>query len=755
VDPLRHFREVWAVDFEFAAPPGHRPTPLCVVARELRSNRLVRQWLDGVPPGAPPYLAGPDSLLVAYYASAEWGCHLALGWPLPARVLDLFAEFACLTSGARPPHGRGLLGALAYFGLPALDAAEKAEMRDLAARGGAYFEAERAALLDYCQTDVDSLARLLPAMAPRIDVPRALLRGRYTIAAARMEWSGVPIDPDAMTRLRDSWVRIKARLVAAVDEGYGVFVPAGRELDPATRFGAAVLDAAREWGADPYALAEAAKMISESERHAGAARLEAVRAARSASGLSANRMERYLAAGKDADSVYGLDVTARELAGMYPDLGLGAGYDPEGPDPDYAGPLWGLLSAPDPVPRPKYDPSVIREAAELVGTATTQHLWPLQFSTSRWADYLRRVGIPWPRRQDGELALDDATFREMARLYPIEVGPIRELRHALGQLRLNELAVGPDGRNRVLLSMFGSKTGRNQPSNSKFIFGTSCWLRSLIRPGPGRAVAYVDWSAQELGIAAALSGDPRLKDAYGSGDPYLWFGKFAHLLPAEATKATHGPDRDRFKIVMLGVLYGLSEVGLARRLNISPAHGRQLLDLHRETFRRFWQWSDGIQDQAVLSGELRTVFGWRVRVGPETKATSLRNFPMQASAGEMLRLAACLATERGIGVCCPVHDAFLIEAADDRIEDTVRDMQEVMCVASEWVLPGFPLRTDAKVVRYPDRYGDARGRGMWETVAGILAEVAPDDMTPITGDRAPPSPVIPPPSLISSSSIPL
>ena len=69
-----------------------------------------------------------ETLFVAYYSSAEWGCHLALGWPMPLRVLDLYAEFCCLTSGTRPLHGRGLLGALAHYSLPALDAAEKAEM---------------------------------------------------------------------------------------------------------------------------------------------------------------------------------------------------------------------------------------------------------------------------------------------------------------------------------------------------------------------------------------------------------------------------------------------------------------------------------------------------------------------------------------------------------------------------------------------------------------------------------------------------
>ena len=90
----------------------------------------------------------------------------ALGWPMPARILDLFTEFRCLTNGLSVPCGNGLLGALAYYGLGGIAAAEKADMRDLAIRGGPFTPAEREALLDYCQTDVDSLGRLLPAMLP-------------------------------------------------------------------------------------------------------------------------------------------------------------------------------------------------------------------------------------------------------------------------------------------------------------------------------------------------------------------------------------------------------------------------------------------------------------------------------------------------------------------------------------------------------------------------------------------------------------
>ncbi len=110
----RYYREVWAVDFEFTAPPGERPHPLCVAARELLSGRLHTAWLEDTAP-APWWSRGPDTLTVAYYASAEMTCHLALGWPFPSRLLDLYAEFRALTCGRTVPCGHGLLGALAYF----------------------------------------------------------------------------------------------------------------------------------------------------------------------------------------------------------------------------------------------------------------------------------------------------------------------------------------------------------------------------------------------------------------------------------------------------------------------------------------------------------------------------------------------------------------------------------------------------------------------------------------------------------------
>src|SRR5438309_989200 len=113
------------------------------------------------------------------------------------------------------------------------------------------------------------------------------------------------------------------------------------------------------------------------------------------------------------------------------------------------------------------------------------------------------------------------------------------LRHALSEMRLNELAVGSDGFNRCMLSVFRSETSRNQPSNTRYIFGPSVWLRFLIQPSPGYGIAYIDWQQQEFGIAAALSRDPLMLEAYRSGDPYLAFAKQAGAAPPHATKASH------------------------------------------------------------------------------------------------------------------------------------------------------------------------------------------------------------------------
>jgi hypothetical protein len=568
------FREIWAVDFEFIAKPGERPVPACLVARELRTGRELRIWQDDLRDlRLPPYPTGPDTLFVAYYASAELGCHLALGWPMPARVFDCFTEFRCLTNGRKLYAGAGLLGALVYYGLDSIGAEEKREMRELILSGGPWSHDERRVILDYCASDVRALEALLPCIWKDVSrkpmgLEHALLRGRSMAAASRMEWHGVPIDVPTLERLREHWAQIQDRLIAAVDADYGVY----------------------------------------EGRH---------------------------------------------------------------------------------------------------------------FRQSRFAAWLVRNRIPWPRTHTGALALDRDTFREMGRGYP-QVAALRELRHTLAEMRLNDLAVGADGRNRCLLSAFRARTSRNQPSNTRFIFGPSTWLRGLIKPPPGYALAYVDFASQEVAIAAALSGDAALMAAYESGDVYMAFARQAGLAPEGATKATHKAVRDQCKAVVLGTQYGMGEVSLAKRIGQSPAHARRLLTAHRRTYPDFWRWSDAAVDVAMLHGRIGTVFGWTLQTEERPNVRSLRNFPCQANGAEMLRLAACLATEAGLEICAPVHDALVLAAPADRIDQDVQRLRACMTEAGRIVLGGFTVRTDAEIIRYPERYQDPRGQVMWQRVMRIL-----------------------------------
>ena len=116
------FEEVWAIDFEYVAPDGERPRPICLVARELGTNRLLRLFEHELP-ATPPFRTDEHVLFVAYSAHAELQCFAELGWPMPERIVDPFFEHCASINGTG--GGRTLLDALSFHGIPAITSAEK------------------------------------------------------------------------------------------------------------------------------------------------------------------------------------------------------------------------------------------------------------------------------------------------------------------------------------------------------------------------------------------------------------------------------------------------------------------------------------------------------------------------------------------------------------------------------------------------------------------------------------------------------
>jgi len=181
------YRQVICIDFEFYQPEGERPLPLCMATHELFSGQAQTTWLEGAAPFALAWPSTPEVLVVTFYGSAELSCYLALGWDFPSRLVDMYAEFRCLSSGLTVPHGHGLLGAMEAYRLPSMASAEKIRLQGLARRGPPYTAQEQETLCLYCRTDVTALARLFGAMLPTMDFRRALLRGRYLSAVAKIE----------------------------------------------------------------------------------------------------------------------------------------------------------------------------------------------------------------------------------------------------------------------------------------------------------------------------------------------------------------------------------------------------------------------------------------------------------------------------------------------------------------------------------------------------------------------------------------
>jgi DNA polymerase-1 len=580
VTNLSDFKHIVFADFEFVSRPGEHPDVVCLAWHHAGRTHVLRHDQLGA---EPPYPTGDDTLFVCFVFNAEGACHLSRDWPLPAHVLDLSAEFRRIVNGRTVAAGRGLLGALAYYGLPSIGAKQKEAVRDLIQRGFPFTPAERETILRYAVSDVDpSMVQLLPLMLPDIgDLDQALFRGEFVTASARMEHRGVPIDGEIFNELADkgTWTEVRDAMVPAIDAAYSVYV-------------------------------------------------------------------------KDAGG------------------------------------------------------------------------W--HFNTERFAAYLRREGISWPATETGKLSLRGKTFETMTKGHP-QMENLRQLRHALNKMRRIQLAVGKDGRNRSVLWPFKSKTGRTQPKAREWIFSPAVWLRRLIRPGPGMAIAYIDWGSMEFLIAAALSGDPVMREFYRS-DPYLEFPKRVGVAPKDASKGTHDALRDRYKVAMLAAQYGISTTGLAARLSIFDFTAHEMLAQHREIFSAYWAWAHDWLARALDAGTMRTVFGWSCATGiTEFNERSIMNWPVQATGADILRLAVVWATRHGLRLLAPVHDAILLEAPLDRIEHDVALLQEIMRRASRVILNDtaagdLVLRTKADIYRYPDRYEDSRGEAIWVRVLELLAE---------------------------------
>lgn len=359
-----------------------------------------------------------------------------------------------------------------------------------------------------------------------------------------------------------------------------------------------------------------------------------------------------------------------------------------------------------------------------------QHHW----SEAKFSDLVERRGLAdvWPRTAKGKYRVgdpkrggeDEKVFKQMALLDP-HFEPLRQTRKLLSEFKKFELPIGRDGRCRAGNIPFTQRTGRSSPKRGS-IFAMPAWGRFLIKPAPGRALAYVDLKSAEFGIAAALSQDQVMLKLYSdmvSGlieDVYLEVAKMAAAAPPDATMESHADVRKLWKPACLATQYGAQPETIAKGANCSLSVARGIHYTHHHLFHRYWDYIDMLRVEAQASGVMQTRGGWKIQTRYQKEGT-LGNFPVQAHCAEIMRLAVSYMVGEGLQLCTTVHDAVLVGDSIEGIGRAVETTKACWRKASLEVI-GFELDADDKIVRYPDRYEDKDGKEMFHLLLQLLDE---------------------------------
>lgn len=293
----------------------------------------------------------------------------------------------------------------------------------------------------------------------------------------------------------------------------------------------------------------------------------------------------------------------------------------------------------------------------------------------------------WPKTEGGasgrpKYAMNDKTFKKYSH-YP-EIALLQKCKTSITHVgffkpaRIGEFleCVGSDGRARPWIGPFGTQTGRNAPPASQYVFAMASWLRAIVEPNASHTILGADESAQEFAIAAVLSGDKNMIEAYNSGDPYLGYAKQTGAIAENATRDDPVTDalRDEYKSSVLGIQYSIGSASLAIKMAndcgkpYTEEDGRRFIALHQRTFPEYWSMLDRVRRIYYSGNPIRTRDNW-VLFCDNHNERSVGNFPMQGNAASIGRESMIKCWEAGVPVIAPLHDCDYAECAiGDKIE---------------------------------------------------------------------------------------
>ena len=302
---------------------------------------------------------------------------------------------------------------------------------------------------------------------------------------------------------------------------------------------------------------------------------------------------------------------------------------------------------------------------------------------------VKRLGLlpRWPVTPTGRLKEDEKTIFRFAQESE-EINDLYLSKEFVDSEKLKGFVVGPDGRARTPLYMYGLKTGRTNQSTALYPFNCAKPKRNIIKADTDKILIYFDYKNQEIAIAAYLSRDPHLMAAVESGDPYIKTAQFNNSVPDDATKKTHPVIRNQFKTALLACLYGQGIKNMSAALAISHDAGTSLHVKIKNTFRIYFEWIKRAVDKSLVRGFMVGRLGFRYWIEPGgiINPRTIYNYPIQTNGSEMLRLAAIKICDAGIECNALIHDGLLIHVPRKKFRKQFMKVKKIMENASRKIL---------------------------------------------------------------------
>lgn len=310
-----------------------------------------------------------------------------------------------------------------------------------------------------------------------------------------------------------------------------------------------------------------------------------------------------------------------------------------------------------------------------------------------------RLKLPLGKKKKTGLSTDAEVLEVLASQYEIarKILQWRELSKSKGTyIDVFPRLVDSKGRLHTSFNQCVTATGRLSSSepNLQNIPVRGEWakkIREAFVAEDGHLLVSADYSQIELRILAHLSGDEALIEAFHKGeDIHALTASSIFNVPLEEVNEEL---RRKGKTVNFGIVYGISEFGLAKELGISEEKAREYIEQYFQKFPKVKEYIERTIEEATRNGYVRTIFG-RKRPLPELLSSNKTrrefgkrvaiNAPVQGSAADLIKLAMVRIHRRfkegnlPAKLLLQVHDELLIEARKDVLEEAKRILKEEM-----------------------------------------------------------------------------